>query len=57
METTTVRLEGVSPDFLRSPIPERRKRALQILARNEGRLYGKTTQETEMTLRDLEHER
>ena len=57
MEITTERLEGVSPDDLRSPSPELRKKAFQTLACNERKLYGKATQATEEALRDLEHER
>jgi hypothetical protein len=49
-----LRLEGVSPDDLKSSEPEVRKRALQSLARNEDILYGRVTQATASELRLLE---
>jgi hypothetical protein len=54
MEEKTIVLEATTFEDLQSPEPERRKKALQILSRNEDKLFGSVTRQTVEALQGLE---
>jgi hypothetical protein len=56
MDQQVIYLESISIDDLRSPLSEHRKMALESLARNECKVFGKVTQQTAEDLLRLEHE-
>jgi hypothetical protein len=57
MEEKPIVLEATTFEDLQAPEPERRKKALQILSRNEDKLFGSVTRQTAKALQDLEQQK